>query len=122
MIWPVVSGVGDVEVVRWLAAAERLVRADVPEDVVPDRDVREVDDHVCPFGQPDQQPVAVIGRDVDGGGEESALVPDLPHPSRPEPGGALPRAPPTERRIARAQISRRTGNARRDESRPRRCG
>ena len=52
------SRIGDVEVVRRLAAAERLVGAEIAEDVVADRDVREVDDHVRPLGQPHQEPVA----------------------------------------------------------------
>ena len=34
MIWPVVLGIGDVEVFAGHAAAERLVRTDVGEDVV----------------------------------------------------------------------------------------
>ena len=72
-------GIGDVEVVAGNATAERLVGADVGEDVVPDRDVREVDDHVGPLGEAHQQPVAVIGGQIHRRGEEAALVADLPH-------------------------------------------
>ena len=53
------SGIGDLEVVDRLAAAEGLVGADVAEDVVAHGHVGEVDDHVGALGEAHQQPVAV---------------------------------------------------------------
>ena len=48
------------------------------EHVAARGDVGEVDDHIGAFGQAHEQPVAVVGREVDRRGEEAALVPDLP--------------------------------------------
>ena len=72
-------GIGGVEVDAGAPAAERLVGSDVGEHVVADRHVGEVDDQVGPLGQAHQQPVAVVGGEVDRGGEEAALVADRPH-------------------------------------------
>ena len=44
-----------------------------------DRDVGEIDDQVGALGEADEQPVAVVGGEVDRRREESALVADLPH-------------------------------------------
>ena len=72
-------GIGDVEVLVGLTAAERLVGSDVGEHVVPDGHVGEVDDQVGPLGQAHEEPVAVVGGEVHRGGEEAALVADRPH-------------------------------------------
>jgi hypothetical protein len=71
-------GVGDVEVAGRLATAEGLVRADVLEDVVPDGNVGEVDDHVRPLGEAHEEAVLVVCREIHRGGEEPAFVADLP--------------------------------------------
>jgi hypothetical protein len=72
-------GVGEVEVAGRLAAAEGLVRPDVLEDVVPDGNVGEVDDHVRPLGETHEEAVLVVRREIHRGGEEPAFVADLPH-------------------------------------------
>jgi hypothetical protein len=41
-------------------------------------DVGEIDDHVGAFGQPHQQAVAMVRRDVRGFAQEAAFVPNLP--------------------------------------------
>ena len=79
MIWPVVVGIGDVEVFVGFAAAEGFVGTDVGEHVVPDRHVGEVDDQVGPLGQTHEEPVAVGRGQVHRGGEEPAFVADRPH-------------------------------------------
>jgi hypothetical protein len=80
-------GIGRVEItllVRFVrryrrrAAAERLVRPDVAEDVAAHGDVREVDDHVGPLGEAHQEAVAVSRGEIDRRCEEPALVADLP--------------------------------------------
>ena len=70
--------VGRVEVDAGDPAAERLVGPEVAEDVAADRHVREVDDDVGALGEAHQEPVAAAGGDVHRGGEEAALVADLP--------------------------------------------
>jgi hypothetical protein len=70
--------IGDREVIAGLPAPERFIRPHIPEDVVPDRDVREVDDHVGALGEPHQDPVVVVRGDVHRGSEEAALIADLP--------------------------------------------
>jgi len=70
--------------IRWrevharYAAAERLVRTDVAEDVVSHRYVGEVDDHVGALGVTHQQPVAIHRREIHRRRQEAALVADLP--------------------------------------------
>ena len=71
------SGIGQVEVHTRDAAAEGLVRAEVAQDVLSRRDVREVHDDVGALGEAHQDRVA-CGGDVHGRGEEAALVADLP--------------------------------------------
>ena len=61
------------------AATEGFVGSDVGEQVVAQRHVGEVDDQVGPLGETHQQPVVVVGGEVDGGGEEAAFVADRPH-------------------------------------------
>ena len=59
MIWPVVSRVGRIKINTRHAAAERFVRPDVAEDIVPHRHVGEVDDNVGTLGKPEQELIAV---------------------------------------------------------------
>src|SRR5215208_7864813 len=67
-------GVGRLEVDAGDPAAEGFVRSDVLEDhLAARRDVREVDDHVGALGRAEQQL-----RQLDGRGQEAALVADLP--------------------------------------------
>src|SRR5215218_441144 len=67
-------GVGGLEVDAGDPAAEGFVRSDVLEDdFAADREVREVDNRVGALGRAEQQL-----RQLDGRGQEAALVPDLP--------------------------------------------
>ena len=50
------------------------------------RDVREVDDEVDSLGQAEDDPVVVVGGEVDGTGEEPTLVADNPHLDARDPG------------------------------------
>ena len=69
-------GFGGGEVDAGDAATEGFVGSDVAEHVVAGGHVGEVDDEVGPFGQAHQQPVAVVGGEVDGCGEEASFVAD----------------------------------------------
>ena len=111
--------VGRVEVpgrrLTGLAAAERLVRSDVAQDVAAHRHVGEVHDQVGALGQPHQQPVVVVGGQVDRGREEAALVADGPDLD----AGDLVEVQDQEARLAAVQeagtgsaAARRSGTAR----------
>jgi len=73
------GGVGRLEVGSGDAAAVGLIRPHVAERVRAGRDPGEVDDQVGALGRDHQQPVAVLGGEVDRGGQQAALVADLPH-------------------------------------------
>ena len=75
--------VGRIEVARLirfsgLAATEGLVRSNVAQDVAAHRHAGEVHDQVGALSEPHQEPVVVVGGQVDRCGEEALLVADGP--------------------------------------------
>ena len=78
MTWPVCPGRRPAKSTPGTPPPNGSSGPTLPEDVVADRHVGEVDDQVGPFGQAHQQPVAVGGGQVDRRGQEAALVADLP--------------------------------------------
>jgi hypothetical protein len=68
------GGIGDIEVARRLTAAERLVRAEVlQDDLSPNPDVSEVNNHIGALSQPHEELL-----EPDRGGQETTLGADLP--------------------------------------------
>jgi 1,2-phenylacetyl-CoA epoxidase PaaB subunit len=68
-----------IKVITRLTASEGLVWANVAEDVIADRNVGKVHDHVGSLGQTHQQTASVISRQVYRRRKETTLVSNLPH-------------------------------------------
>ncbi len=71
------SGSGSGKSTSGSPPAVGLVRAEVAQDVVPGRDVGEVDDHVGALRGGEEEPAGICLHHVVGGGEQAAVVADL---------------------------------------------
>ncbi len=72
------GGVGNREILTGYATPKWFIGSDIAENVIANRHVGKVDDHIGAFGQPHQESVAMVRREVDRRRQKPAFVTNHP--------------------------------------------